>query len=527
MKAFSVATKEFLDNLEQDKARFVAHCALLDEAVQGIKSESPALSEEQVYKQALLTLRDTISKSSYKLYQQVPPQALITQCDVLLLDNMHLFNNLELKGKIRCRKQATIIPRTFTLALENDGSIAMYLEPKSKIGSIPEMLGRETIEKLSNNEKEALKKSGTTKTGKPCWKFSASSSPEEYFSLVYNTPLGNITNKLPNQTEEEYVAQFEHPFATETKNANKFDTHVDCLEGGTIYVTKDDLIKAVSYSKAAISSLDKFISETEEGLITPDNKKASEEEKYKLIKDMLLGVKAMHDKGYVHQDLKPPNILVYETLDPRTGKVGMQAKISDFGSTTPVVNPTYEPIATLHFASPEIFDFQRYLRNQYFEDPYFAYGRLQHRDRVFADPQYIRGKQEGLSIAELNMIANQILAQFANVNNKAAKHNDMWAMGIVAYEILYGKLPNNASPTYEEELKIFKDNIAGNGFLSGLLDIDKNTRLTIDQALQKIDFRIPIAADTKALTEEHVEAIAKAEAERVAVSVRPNTPSKQ
>lgn len=493
----------FLKNIEHNNEYFVEHAKILQKEIETLlapfNNVFDDITYEEAYQQAYeialenLIEDETITASLGELYKQVSPLELVEECRFFLSDDClkereELFNDLAGKGKIRCHKENPdyTFPRTFTLTLANDGSIDMYLETKSKKPAVP----GSPAKKLPPDEQETLKKMGVSKTGKPCWKLSED-PPKQYFSLVYNKHLESLLDVHPFEQETYYAALFGKQY-------------VDCLEGGTVYVTKYGTIKAVSYTPAAISSLDQFISET--GLINADGNEASEDEKYQLIEDMLLGIRAIHDKDYVHQDLKPANTLIYKTRDA-SGKTGLQAKISDFGVTTRIENPTRQPSGTMPYMSPEMWSFKisnnAMCKKHFNEREYFIYGTeivATQLEKDLKDREGTANDKEAL----IQLRAEQ--------NKHPSKHNDMWSIGMVAYEILYGPPPLMSaseddidSPEAIEKQKAieqFHKNIT-NPLLSGLLDIDVKNRLSADEALILVQTTLKPKATTMEKTQQH------------------------
>jgi serine/threonine protein kinase len=68
-----------------------------------------------------------------------------------------------------------------------------------------------------------------------------------------------------------------------------------------------------------------------------------------IITGIVLGMKYIHSRGYIHQDLKPDNIMINEHG---------QALIGDFGACRPK-NEDCTPVpeaGTVHYAAPELYD---------------------------------------------------------------------------------------------------------------------------------------------------------------------------
>ena len=75
----------------------------------------------------------------------------------------------------------------------------------------------------------------------------------------------------------------------------------------------------------------------------------------KIVKNLLIGVKYMHDEGFVHRDLKPDNMLLTE--DPRTNPDISNIRIADFGFATKYRGvPLTQPCGTPYYIAPEILD---------------------------------------------------------------------------------------------------------------------------------------------------------------------------
>jgi serine/threonine protein kinase len=72
----------------------------------------------------------------------------------------------------------------------------------------------------------------------------------------------------------------------------------------------------------------------------------------KWARDILIGLKGIHDRGYVHADMKPENVMM--TCD-KTGAPD-RAKLADFGFTSLIGSP-FKPRGTPDYLAPEILEY--------------------------------------------------------------------------------------------------------------------------------------------------------------------------
>ncbi|KAJ5885538.1 Spk1-like Ser/Thr protein kinase [Penicillium taxi] len=81
-----------------------------------------------------------------------------------------------------------------------------------------------------------------------------------------------------------------------------------------------------------------------------ENYEVPEKDLNKYFRMILLGVKAMHDKGMMHRDLKPANILMFGALP----------KIADFDVATYDATSEKYSIGTMGYLAPEVMRLQKY-----------------------------------------------------------------------------------------------------------------------------------------------------------------------
>ncbi|MGD9592409.1 MAG: protein kinase [Candidatus Berkiella sp.] len=303
----------------------------------------------------------------------------------------------------RLDKQDTKLPRTLTVLCDEHGDLKLIIETKSK---------------LANNKKmEIANETGGFKIGKPAWQIDEF---QEYYNLVTK-----IKSDLKNQLLEEEVE----------KSQRLTSKYINQTQLGPI-IQKGNIKKRSVYAKKAVSDLEQFIQK--------NNLSAMQIKT--LTHQLLQALKYMHDNNMVHQDLKSPNILVFNE-EPN----GLQIKITDFGNAS-THNADEEAMASFEYCSPEILSF--YKMSDTTQHNYF-----------FKDD-----KHECFAKSQLSPVALRSLG-------KPHKANDIWAMGVLLFELRYGKLPK-----LEDRPLIEKDSL-----LKGMLCVNRKERYTIDKALAVFD----------------------------------------
>jgi serine/threonine-protein kinase len=143
-----------------------------------------------------------------------------------------------------------------------------------------------------------------------------------------------------------------------------------------------------------------------------------------VLRQICLGLQAVHEQGIVHRDLKPANVLLAETPG------GMVVKIADFGISTlaaggnppsPIEGSTSEaaPLpVTVTSASP--------------------LAALPHLETAGAALL----TQTGVLIGTPLYMAPEL----ATGSRKAPPASDIWSFGVIAFELLTGKIPFSVPP---------------------------------------------------------------------------------
>lgn len=326
----------------------------------------------------------------------------------------------------RFAKEETGLPRTVNILRGESGEYKLIVETKSKLAH-------------GIKDPDAPIIRGAIKTGKPSWRLDVQ---EEYFGLT-------MTVDLTNSQQQAYTDEIKRESDLSRQLSNGSD-NICATELGTEF-EKNGKKKITVYSPKAIGTLDKF-------LLKED---INQEVKEKLISDLLKGVKAMHDKGYVHQDLKPQNLLIFAD-----DKGGYTLKIADFGEARKH-NAQGEFGAGPHkYQSPELAYY--YTNSQDTDKANRAYG-----EKYFSQHLNILGR--------LAADAPQNATTYPTDKIKREQYkgphqsNDMWAVGMVVYQIQHGIAPESVKDI---------EQIKSDPLLHGLLDANRESRIDIDAAIK-------------------------------------------
>lgn len=316
---------------------------------------------------------------STALLKLISPSDLDKMYDYVLEDTQ-IKNIAALKpgGAYRYDKHNTQLPRTCNVLCSKKNEYKLILETKSK---------------LANGAKQSLPViAGSYKSGKPAWRIDQTTDIE-YFNLV--STLKNLT-ELDDIKKEVKISQM-----FDSERINEYDM-------GVLF-NKKGAHKISLYSEKAKMSLADLLSS---GIVL------STSQKNQLIEDLQQAVALFHQNNIAHQDIKPGNILV---IEPTPGHYRL--KLTDFGQSTSHRDLKESASATYGYQSPEIACYHASHQSSYYD--YFN--------------NYLAKNALGYQIYSKNsaeMNRNRVQYKDPHISN------DLWAQGIVSYEILYGKKPS-------------------------------------------------------------------------------------
>lgn len=294
------------------------------------------------------------------------------------------------------------------------------------------MLMLETKRKKSDNTKDDNKVigKGTYGTVKPTWRID-SDVLEEW---------ANKTAKGTDVFQTEYESNFsEKIIANCNKEQSELFNHT--IQSEVFY---KETFKHSQYSKRAIADLETI--EKENAL--------SLKNKFDIFGDILQAIDLMHQKGKIHQDIKLANILIYKGER-------YYAKLTDFGISEDIFKPLYnDALSTKLFASPEIL-----IATSFRSSPYYAYFHLDEEKQYSFSYQIYLMTEERWYDGDNPIIINYKLPH---------PSNDMWALGILLFKLLYNRYPKNHS---QDRALIENDPL-----LSGLLKVNRQQRMTAKEA---------------------------------------------
>lgn len=332
---------------------------------------------------------------------------------------------LEPGHSIRFAKEMTQLPRTVTVIRTLNGEYQLIVETKRKLAD-------------NSKDLDIPVARGAIKSGKPSWRLDI---PQELFGLTMSTDTSN-------PQLEDYLQEIKNESTLSQRLAEQSDAICPTQVGESF--EKNGKSKITVYSPKALGTLDSVLASLS------DNREAKEQ----LIADLLDGVRAIHKSGFVHQDLKPQNLLVFKDDE---GKYHL--KITDFGEARSDKDKNAYAAGPNLFQSPEM--------AYYYTNPYDPnkenkmYGKKYYDKSLGILGCVVIDSQEGRDVFKPDIKNRE---QFKSPNQS----NDIWALGMLIYYIQHQSLPQSMHDIHE---------IRHDPLLKRLLDIDRTKRSTIDEAL--------------------------------------------
>lgn len=336
--------------------------------------------------------------------------------------------------------------RTSVLAWRTDdsGESALIATPNRKLADWKKYTNK--------NNPEALRGKGTAKTVKEC------------YCIVGDTTIPLVRARMgiarDNLQELDLLVQNFSDSANIMlpKYVSQSFLHYDKK-------TKQEEVSIYAFYPSAICSLDAIIGSDDNA--RQQLKEVLPEEEYiqyldlingnselipktilQIMQDISMGIKEIHDKGFVHQDLKAPNILLFN----EGGQI--RAKIADFGLIERN-NELKLPNCSLESAAPEIFAAHANYPND---------NTLYYSNANF--PSY------GKNLYKSN-------SQNLNIYPKISTAQDIFSAGMVFAGLLSGTKPRNLP-------NIVGDTQARFPFLQDFLAVKQSDRINADQLLEKL-----------------------------------------
>ncbi len=353
-----------------------------------------------------------------KLSSLISENDYIKLIDFFLKDDPQILKAIEsLQPGDSCRfeKNDTGLPRSVVVIRSTHGEFKLILETKSK---------------LADNSKQVLPKaSGAFKSGKPAWRVDGV-EPTEYFNLVTNLEYISAESGDSVQMLHDNIK-----LEVEISNINQKEI-VSYDKGPLIFKRRGRQISM--YSIKGDFTLAQLL----------NTSTLESDQKHSLLLDLFNGVNALHSQNICHQDLKPENLIIH--IDDNSYTL----KIIDFGNSI-----QSEPLAAMGYQSPEL---------QFFYE--------KGRDNGYQN--YFRQNEKFNSYGFQVYTQNPIYFEKLNARDFSIQHksNDIWALGILTFEILYGRKPTNSL----EDI----DRISKNPLLGQLLELDRSRRINIEQAIE-------------------------------------------
>lgn len=408
--------QEFLERLESAKWRPMS------------KELDPLLSKGsllQILDYFVLDLNEAKKKLKFKASQEKYRR--------FYLEAVH---SLKPGEAYRLPKEVTGLARTLNVLRDDSGEFQLIVETKSKLKEI------ENPNKSKQKVKQSLPEvGGAFKTGKPAWR--VDTGEIELFNLTMKFPIDK--KNPPQQKKLEQAAEALQKGAEAEVAASRLFKGSEINESNKGQLFLKDMHQKISvYSIKAQGTL----------LDLQRAQRLTTRQTDKLIIELLNGVKRLHDKGYVHQDLKSDNVLIYGDL-----KGGYHLKIADFGLFARQGDPRAKAGIYIPAWSPELAYSYAYSSKDTFNLKSLGQSFFESHPHLFEYNPKLFVNSSGFSDLQ-----------------KPHSANDMWALGLMIFEMRYGRIP---AYTVQDLSLIKQDRL-----LRGLLEPNRQKRLTIEKALQ-------------------------------------------
>ena len=173
-----------------------------------------------------------------------------------------------------------------------------------------------------------------------------------------------------------------------------------------------------------------------------------------LFMDVVSAVAYMNSQDQIHQDIKLDNVLVFKDSD---GKY--RAVLTDFGNSVHTECKQYKANSTYGYDSPEVLSGNC-------GTPYWFKGEA--REKF---------KSLGMQIFEAVMILHPDIAHPIGDHTFPHIHNDSWALGVLGFQLFFGKYP-----TCTDIESLPEDHI-----ITSLLKIDRDARSSAQDIMTALE----------------------------------------
>lgn len=394
-----------------------------------------------------LNMRDFdafITRLNTVLQKNSPPEALLKcitkqNLNVIL---KRLIQDTTLAEKIktlkpyealRLTKEKSKLARTLCIVRAPDGEYRCILETKSKTAT--------------NKKRKVTLFEGAYKIGKPAWRID---NIESYVSMHVELESRAKTVNLQSTPIQKQVDTLQKEIAFAWNCSNNPFLHRSVL-GARYTNRKGSYISVYSPKGTPLNEAEKL--------------HLTQRQKEVVALQILQGLALIHQQGYIYQDIKTENILLFKDKDQ------IIAKFNDFGFVTG--NDYHHNLAgTAGYESPEIAFANRKERESptdYYTKNYKARGKTLGKKE--ADKQFIELKKTATK-KEITALQKEY--------KKPHQSNDVWACGILLHEIFH----NNKAPNVLPKEKHF----------TILLEPNRQKRVTIEKALKIWREKFPAAS---------------------------------